>query len=96
VSSCSSCPTAPKDCKKCEALRWSYNNETYGVCPSTLIESWHIQYLDAYRHYKNGLFGRLGGLENQHEKYLEAMSTIESELNKIESEKMESMKNGRR
>lgn len=88
VAACSGCKEKPDKCQKCSVLGWDYDNKTYRVCPQTLLEDWQLEALNAYRHYKNGLFAMAGGVGEQPIKYLEAMNIIESEINEIENEKI--------
>lgn len=48
-----------------------------------------MDFIDAYRHYKNGLFAVPGGVENQPVKYIDAMRIIDGEVSMIEKEKVD-------
>lgn len=54
-----------------------------------LVEPWHIEFIDAYRHYKNGMFAVPGGLDAQPIKYLDGIGVIDSEISLIEKEKID-------
>lgn len=48
-----------------------------------------MEYIDAYRHYKNGLFAVDGGLADQPIKYLDGIMVVDTEIGVIESEKVQ-------
>ena len=45
--------------------------------------------MDAYRHYKNGMFAVQAGFSEQPVKYLEGIGIVDSEIAAIEKEKLD-------
>lgn len=70
-------------------MGWEYDKERFHSCPSLLVEPWMVEYIDAYKHYKNGLFAVPGALEDQPVKYLDGIGIVDSEIMLIEKEALE-------
>jgi len=71
-------------------------DETYWRCPLKIISGISYEYIRAYAFYKKGVMPNNGGWFQESDKYLAAMSIIESEITKIEQAELKKAKHGKK
>ena len=74
---------------ECDESIWQFNSEDFKGCPVKSITQQSGDFIRMYRFFKNGMLPRMGGLLDQGNRYIEAMETIDREINLIAKEKEE-------
>ena len=64
--------------------RWEIGGYKLKRCPIKSITHEGLQYIEAYKFYKNGILPMPGGWLNQSRVFVEAVDLIEKEINAIE------------
>ena len=64
--------------------KWLVSNYKLKRCPIKEITQEGLEYLEAYRFYKNGVLPLPGGWLNQAQTFITAMKLIETEIHNIE------------
>lgn len=66
--------------------RWEAGSYKLKRCPIKEVTSEGLEYLEAYKFYKNGLLPMPGGWLDQAQTFIEAIRIIETEAGKIEKQ----------
>ena len=66
--------------------RWIIGQYQLKRCPIKEVTSEGLEYLEAYKFYKNGVLPMQGGWLNQSQSFIEAIRIIEIETVKVEKE----------
>ena len=77
------------DPDECDNSAWQFNGEDFKGCPVKNITQQTGDCIRMYRFFKMGILPRHGGLLDQGARYIEAMETIDREINLIAKEKEE-------
>lgn len=77
-----------------EPERWKIGEWTWQRCPVRLITKETVEYLKAYKFYKNGLLPITGGWMMQAQSFVEAIGIIETEVTRVEKQIEKSKVNG--
>ena len=72
---------------ECDNSIWNFNGEDFKGCPAKNITQQTGECIRMYRFFKSGILPRHGGLLDQGNRYIEAMETIDREINLIAQEK---------
>lgn len=75
------------DPNECEYSIWNFQGQDFQGCPVKNITQQSGDLIRMYRFFKNGILPRFGGLLDQGNRYIEAMETIDREINLIAKEK---------
>ena len=67
------------------------HEKDYFVCPARTIGAFEAEMMFFYRHYKNGFLPVAGGFLDQTRRFLDAMVTIEGEINNVEAARVEAL-----
>ncbi len=77
---------------ECNHSYWNFNGEDLIGCPVKSITEQSGDFIRAYRFFKYGMLPRAGGIIDQGIRYIQAMETIDREINLIAREKKEKEK----
>jgi len=85
---CEKCSDGQKKFNGCEEdsyipERWRIKEWVWQRCPVKLITKKTIEYLKAYRFYKNGILPCAGGWMSQAQSFIEAVEVIEDNILKL-------------
>jgi hypothetical protein len=69
--------------KDCNQERWRIREWTWTRCPLKIVTNQSVEYLNAYKLYKNGLLPMSGGWMSQAQSFIEAIGIIEMEIGKF-------------
>jgi hypothetical protein len=72
--------------------RWIIGTYKLKRCPLKEITPEGLEYLEAYKFYKNGVLPVMGGWMNQSNTFIEAIRIIESESLRVEKEMQKAQK----
>lgn len=72
--------------------RWVIGQYKLNRCPLKEITSEGLEYLEAYKFYKNGVLPMPGGWLNQAQTFIQAIGIIETEIGKIEGKMLKEQK----
>ncbi len=64
--------------------RWIIGDYKFNRCPIKEVTSEGLEYLEAYKFYKNGVLPMQSGWLNQAQTFIQAIRIIEIEIGKIE------------
>jgi len=67
--------------------KWEIGEYKLKRCPLKVITQDGLEYLEAYRFYKNGVLPMQGGWTDQAQTFVEAMGIIDKEIAKIDNNK---------
>lgn len=68
-------------------VRWEISNYKFSRCPLKEITQDGLEYLEAYRFYKNGILPIDGGWLDQSQCFVDAMGIIDIEVAKVENKR---------
>ena len=89
---CQNCTTQMKKERGCNAdgiVPFYLDEKRYMRCPIKLVSNKSWQYIYAYSFFKKGILPNGKGWNFETEKYLSAMITLDTEISKVQQEKID-------
>ena len=88
---CQKCSDGVKEINGCEkdstmGERWEVGSYKLTRCPLKILTIEGMEYMEAYRFYKNGILPMSGGWLDQAQTFIEVIGIIEAEIGKVEKE----------